>query len=159
MPIFNETPICISRANCFHCRNNEQFRNQMKSQYGDWECPEKIPINAPIEQLPPKAQEAYRAMMEMQEKRNKQIEEVKVAINELEMVVPPHVRHLVDKIRSFVVPDTKTTDKCKDGGPKIGEVDQECCGGKINKVDAFKCAKHTVTTARKCMGCEDFTSK
>ena len=131
----------------------------MKQQYGEWECPEKIPIGAALEQLPQKAQDAHKAMVEMQEKRAKQIEEVKVALNELEMIVPATAKVLVDKIRTLVAPDTKMPSKCKNGGAKIGEVDQECCGGKINKVDAFKCGKHTLTTAKKCIACTDFASK
>ena len=86
---FTETPVCTSRTNCFHCRNNEQFRAQMEQQYGKWECPDNIPLGVKAEDLPEKAREAYKQMMEVHEKRMKQIEEVKVALNELEMIVPP----------------------------------------------------------------------
>ena len=158
MSDFTETPICKSRANCFQCRNNENFRNQMVKQYGEWECPEGIKIGAKVEELPEKAQQTHKRMLEANEKRKKQIEEIKSSLDELRMIVPPEGNKIIDKITGLVFPDMKTPERCKHGGKKIGEVDQECCGGKIEKKAAFQCGKHTITTEKKCMTCEDYES-
>jgi len=156
---FVDTPICQSRSNCFHCRTNENFRKQMELEHGPIECPENIPIGAKLEDLPEKSQEAHKKMEEMQEKRKQQIEEVNMALDELQMISSDEGKKLVDKIRGFISPNTKTPEKCKHAGKNIGEIDEECCGGKINKKPAFSCKKHTITTAKKCMGCMDFESK
>ncbi|MBD3404847.1 MAG: hypothetical protein GF411_01770 [Candidatus Lokiarchaeota archaeon] len=153
---FSETPICQSRANCYQCRNNERFREQMGKQYGEIECPENLPIGAELEQLPKKSQDAHKRMKEMQDKRQKQIEEAKNILDELEMISSEEGKKLTDKLRSFIFPDTKTPNKCKHGGKKIGEIDEVCCGGTVKKKAAFDCGKHVITTEKKCMNCEDF---
>jgi hypothetical protein len=117
---FKDTPICQSRTNCFICRNDQNFRDQMEKQHGKWECPENIPIGTPLEKLPEKARQAHQSMMDMQAQRQKQIEEVQVALNELDMVVPEVGKTHVDKVRFFLFPNQKTIDKCKNGAQQIG---------------------------------------
>jgi hypothetical protein len=128
----------------------------MEQQHGSWECPEGIPVGAKLEELPQKAQEAYAQQQKMQEEQKKKMEEAQVALDELEMIVPPEGKDKINTLRGLFFPQTKTVAACKNGGEKIGEVDQECCGGKIKKVDAFKCSQHTVATDKKCQGCPDF---
>ena len=156
---FTETPICKSRANCFHCRNNEQFRQQMEQQYSSWECPEGIAIGAKLEDLPQKSQEAHKQMKEMEEQRQNQIKEIAIALDELQTICPQEGKRLIDKIRGYLNPQSKTPQKCKYGGGEIGEVDEKCCGGQINKKMAYECGKHSLTTEKKCMGCGDFESE
>jgi len=50
----------------------------------------------------------------------------------------------------------RTANLCVNSRNKIGEIDQECCGGKIETVDQFVCAKHKKATDRKCRHCSDF---
>lgn len=154
---FTDTPICKSRSNCFQCRNQERFRKQMESQYGSWECPEGFPIGAKLEDLPEKSQEAHKRMAEARKRREEQQKELSAALDELEMIIPAEGLHIVTKIRGIVAPNTKSPEKCVHGKKKIGQVDQECCGGKIEKVDAYSCSKHTITTSRKCSTCGDFS--
>lgn len=155
---FADTPICQSRTNCFQCRNNENFRKQMEQQYGTIECPEGFAVGAKIDDLPTKSQEAYKRMIEMQVKRQQQIDELNSALSELSMIIPEEGKKLVDKIRNIISPQTKTPEMCKHGGKQIGEVEEECCGGQIKQKPVFKCQKHTLATATKCISCEDFAS-
>jgi hypothetical protein len=156
---FITSPICTSQTNCFHCRNNKKFRTQMEQQYGSWECPDNISIGAKLEELPQKAQDAYMQQQKMQTEQRKKIEEAQIVLDELEMIVPPEGKEKINKIRSLFLPQTKTVVTCKNGGDKIGEVDEECCGGTIKKVDAFKCLQHTLATNKKCQRCPDFAKE
>lgn len=157
--MFSESPVCKSRANCFQCRNNENFRKQMEIQYGAIECPENIPIGAKTDQLPTKSQEAHERMQEMQAKRQQQINETSTILDELQMISSDEGSRLVDRLRALVLPNTKTPGKCKHGGNKIGEVTEACCGGKTTQKPVFECKKHIVTTERKCVGCPEFEGR
>lgn len=156
---YTETPMCKQRTQCFNCRNNENFRKQMENQYGSWECPENIPIGANLDQLPQVAQDAHQKVIEMQEARAKQIEKVKIALDELEMIIGENGLDKLETIRNFIFPNSKIAARCTYNQKEIGEVDQECCGGKIKKVKAYRCEKHIITTDKKCVRCDDFMVK
>lgn len=154
---FTDTPVCTSRTNCFQCRNNKGFRAQMEQQWGSWECPEGFAIGTPLEGLPEKTQESQKKIQGFQEERQRKIGEAIVALDELEALVSGEGKRATSIIRSFVAPNTKTAATCEFGGEEVGEVDQECCGGKISKVKAYDCSKQTTTaTDRKCASCSDF---
>jgi hypothetical protein len=153
---FTDTPICKQRTQCYNCRNNNGFRQQMENQYGPWECPENIPLGANLDQLPQVAQDAHQKMIEMQEARAKQLEEVKTAIDELEMIVGKNGLEKLEIIRIFLFPNSKTAVRCVQGGKEIGDVDEECCGGKIKKVKAYQCKTHIIATDKKCSRCTDY---
>lgn len=131
----------------------------METQYGAIECPENIPIGAKIDQLPQKSKEAYLRIQEMQEKRQQQIIETGNVLDELQAISSDEGKKLVDKLRTFILPNTKSPEKCKHGGKKIGEIEEICCGGKINQRPVFECKKQIVTIEKKCMGCTEFESQ
>lgn len=153
---FTEQHICTSRMNCFHCRNNEQFRSQMEKQFGKWECPIDLPIGAPLEDMPQETKDQVNKQKEAQEQHKKRIDDLENAIFELEQVVEGDAIIHLNTIRTYALPNSKTAEKCQNSGDSIGEVDQECCGGKISKVPAFSCSLHTITTNKKCSKCNDF---
>lgn len=153
---FTETPICTSRANCFNCRNNEKFRNQMSKQYGEYICPENIPINARLEELPQTAQDNYNRLLEQRKTKENQHKEITTIFNEIENNTQGKIQELIIRLRSIILPTTKIPSQCKFCQNKIGEVEQTCCGGKIDKVDAYECTKHIITTLKKCQRCDDF---
>lgn len=153
---FNETPICISRTNCYHCRNNEAFRAEMEKQYGSIECPEDLPIGAALEDLPEKSQQSYHKMIKMKEDREQQIAELDSIIDELYEISSEHGKKLVEGIKKIIYAGRRSPEICKNGGDKIGEVDQECCGGKKIKKSVHNCSKHIIAIEKKCVGCEDF---
>jgi len=159
MDKFADSPVCQSRSNCFQCRNNEKFREQMESQFGKIECPEGFLIGAKLIDLPRKSQDAYAKMQEMQLKRQQQIDEVDSILNELEIISGDEGKKLVDRIRNIIAPNSKTAAKCRHGGKQIGEANQECCGGKEDRKPVFACGKHVITVERKCINCKDFESK
>jgi hypothetical protein len=159
MPTFVETPMCKSKQNCVACRNDENFRKQMEQQFGTWECPLKIAIGTPLEQMPQEIRDSEERKRKQIEEAQKRQQAVQAALDALELVVPGNSLMHIDTIRSFMFPNTKTPAACANGGAKIGEVDENCCGGKIKKVDAFSCTTQTVTTARKCMQCMEFRKK
>jgi len=156
---FTDTPMCKTRQNCVQCRNNEDFRKHMEKQYGPWECPENIPIGASLEQMPDQSKQMEKRKQEAQKEMQTRQLEMQQAIDELEQIVPPEGLPKVDKIRSMLFPQTKTPMNCMHGGDVVGEVDENCCGGKTKKVKAFNCQKHTITTERKCIKCNDFAKK
>jgi len=153
---FNETPICKSRANCYHCRNNEVFRIEMGKQYGEIECPENIPIGADLEELPEKSVESYKKSMKMKENREKQLIELDSIVNELYEISSEEGKKLVDDLKKILYAGRKNPEICKNGGDKIGEVEQECCGGKKAQKPAYNCSKHTIAIEKKCQRCKEF---
>ena len=161
---FIESQQCKLHQMCFHCRNDENFRKAMEQQHGgwgkdEWGCPLGIPLGASKNQLPEEAQKYLEEMEKRKKEHEERLKQVRVDLDELEMVVPEQGIDLLNRIRYFIFPQDKKADNCENNGGKIGEVDQECCGGKINKVDAYKCSKHTLTTDRKCNQCPDFKKK
>jgi len=127
---FTETPQCKSKSMCIECRNNEQFRANLIKQFGEWECPEGIAINTPIENFPADIQEKYKNRIEMIEKRKRQMEEVKNILNDLEEIIPESFLDSFDKVRFFIFPKEKTPQICiHKGNPK--RVNELCCGGKF----------------------------
>jgi len=131
----------------------------MEQQYGEIKCPEGLDVGAKLEDLPEKSQESYKKMQEMQEGRKKQIEEVSLILDNLEMISSEEGKELIDKLRGFISPNSKTPEKCVHGGKEMGEVNQECCGGRIDKKTAYVCGKHIITVDKKCATCKDFKSK
>lgn len=153
---FTELSICKNRQICYACRNVDNFRERMSRQHGDWECPDNIPIGTPLQDLPQSAIDHHNYMLERQKRHKEKIAEAEIALNDLEMIVPAHGKHLLNNIRNVFFPQTKSPKECKYGGEIIGETNESCCGGKIKSVDLFACEKHESTTNKKCTRCEDF---
>ena len=156
---FTATPMCQQKAQCFNCRTNEQFRKQMEANYGPWECPENIPIGATLEQLPQESQDMHNRMIKAQEDRKQKMLEMQIIFDELEMMIDGEAFDKLEKIKIFIFPQSKKAEFCTNGGEKVGEVDQECCCGKIKKVDVYKCTEHMIATDKKCATCDNFTTR
>lgn len=159
MPSFVESNICKSHQNCIPCRRDPKFRENFEKQFGKWECPLSIPIDAKDEQFPAGAIEHHRQVLKQIEDQKRKTEAAQVALEELSMVLTGENLVRLELIRTTFIPQTKTAIKCSNSGKQIGEVDQVCCGGTIKKVPAYECQKHTLCTDRKCMGCTDFSTK
>ena len=49
---FADTLHCQTHAHCYSCRNNEKFRADLIQNFGEFECPLGIPIDAPESAMP-----------------------------------------------------------------------------------------------------------
>jgi hypothetical protein len=128
----------------------------MEQQFGKWECPIDLPIGAPLEDMPQTTIDQVNRQREAQEQHKRRMEEMEFALTELDKIAGDAGRTYVNTIRTHALPKTKSAGKCQNSGKQVGEVDQECCGGKINKVAAYSCSLHIITTDKKCNQCNDF---
>lgn len=156
---FVDTPICKSRQNCFQCRNNMKFREQMELQYGPWECPEGISIGTSLEEMPEQVQEIERRRQEIKEQQESNLARINILFDELESSISDNLYDKLVELRAMIFPNTKKANICEFGSEIIGKVNEECCGGKIKQVEAYKCNKHTITTDKKCSKCMDYKKK
>jgi hypothetical protein len=144
---------------CVQCRQNEEYRAKLEKKFGPWECPLGIPVGASVEEMPEEVQrgeERRKTQIEAAKERDQRIND---ALDALEAMVPAEGYVYLDTLRAQFNPRIKNPETCAHGGNKVGQVDQECCGGKIKKVDAFECAKHGVRTARDCTKCKDWSKQ
>jgi hypothetical protein len=83
-----------------------------------------------------------------------------VALEELTMVANKHMLDALTKLRLFAFPETKSASRCKFGSNEIvGQVEEECCGGKIELVHQYPCALRGKATPKVCQHCTEFFSK
>ena len=153
---FSETSMCADLTHCVACRNDENFRVRMQKFFGDWECPRGFPIGVDISDLPQSAQEFHDGLHNMQQNRRQRQTELITILNQLEIIIPIDYHDLVVRLRSLVAPMSRSPCACQHGHAYVGQIDQECCGGKIEKVSSFECSHHQTTTVRQCLECPDF---
>lgn len=156
---FTETEVCKSKINCFACRREKPFRDSLEKQFGKWECPLGISLDAPDSAFPKETIEMQKRQEEAKEKEINRRKEIDNLFLELEMCLTGEALLKLHQLQILINPKIKESSKCRFGGKKIGEVDEPCCGGKIKKVDAYSCSKHSLTTNKKCFRCSDFSFK
>jgi len=156
---FTQTPGCIHRMMCVECRNNAQFRERIQQQMGEWKCPENIPLNTPLEQMPENIKEVNRKREEQIRIQKETMDKIRIALDGIEEVIPEKALGLVDIIRVHIFPDTKKSTFCKYNTGEAKQVEQKCCGGKVKIVAGFVCSKHGDVSDQRCRGCQEFESK
>ena len=152
---FTDTAQCKFRSVCNECRNNEGFRNKIEERFGEWECPEGIPINTPIKNMPLRIQDNHTRKKNQITAQNTKTLKVKEAINAIEELLPEDALYLVDQVRYYVFPHEKSSDLCVNRGINI-KVKKTCCGGKVKEVDGFTCDVYGEAESKKCLTCKDF---
>ncbi|MBD3406193.1 MAG: hypothetical protein GF411_08795 [Candidatus Lokiarchaeota archaeon] len=153
---FVDTDICKSRANCELCRNDDKFIKTMNKKYGSFECPLGIKMGTSIADMPDEVRTSVIHSKKLREDMAQKRQDVSNALDELELIVPGDALTYVDIIRDFIFPNMKRPKDCIHSKSMMGKVKETCCGGKIEETDAFSCAIHHITTARKCNKCKDF---
>jgi hypothetical protein len=156
---FTETPGCMHRLMCVECRNNEKFRERIEKQLGPWECPEKIPLNTPLEEMPEAIKEVAEKREVMANAQKQKAEKIKIALDALEEVIPEKALGILDEVRAHIFPHTKKPSLCKNYTGEKVQVEKKCCGGKVKKVDGFVCSEFGEVEERKCQACQKFESK
>ena len=142
---FIESQQCKSHKLCHACRNDENFRKAMMQQHGgewgkdEWGCPLGIPLGSTGDQLPEEAREYLKEMEKRRKQHEERLEQIRANLDDLEMIVPEQGLEKLNAIRFHIFPHEKKASSCENGGNQVGEVDQECCGGKLKKVPAFQC--------------------
>jgi hypothetical protein len=163
---FTESYHCQNRLACAACRNDENFREQAKRDFGqEWECPEKIEIGTPLEQMPAYIKYIHHSQKHIQTNVNsiqvdkKYLPELKIALDSIEEVIPEKGLELLDKVRFHLSPELKTLENCKYSTDERKQVEKKCCGGKINLVDGFVCSKLGDSPTTRCQKCDSFERK
>jgi hypothetical protein len=156
---FTDTPQCTQRSACVICRRDKGFRDHFEKEFGQWECPIGLPIDAKDEQFPPEILAKHKEQEQRMKENQERLAEAKQAFEELSISLSGDNLLRLEKIRTVFFPQTKQAILCKRGGKQIGEVDQVCCGGTIKKVSTFDCSKHVICTDKKCSTCVDFERK
>jgi len=155
---FLDMPMCKQRNVCNECRNNIEFRKRMEQQFGEWKCPEGIPINTPISEMPDKIRSAHEMRQHQVEEHKNKLTELKQDILDLEGIVPPQGQEKLDRLKYFIFPDMKEAKDCIHKGVNK-KIEQKCCGGKVKMVDGFVCAIKGDASQRTCRTCNSFSKR
>ena len=70
---FVDFPPCKHRFGCVECRNNADFQVHMKERFGEWKCPESIPLNTPLDQMPNHIQEKINNYVDKMQKKGQSV--------------------------------------------------------------------------------------
>jgi len=152
---FVDLPMCKQRNVCVECRTNIEFRKRMEQQFGTWECPEGIPINTPLNEMPEKIRKSHEHRQKQAEEHKHKIEGIRQDIIDLETVIPPQDVEKLDRVKYFIFPEMRDSKDCIHKGVRK-KVEQKCCGGKVKMVDGFVCAIKGDASDRNCRTCNDF---
>ena len=155
---FTDLPMCKQHAVCMECRNNDAFRERMEQQFGAWECPENIPINTPLEEMPLSIRTAHETRVKRTEEQKKKAEDLKSNFIGLERFIPPEAMEKFNLVKYQLFPDLKSPEKCVNKGePK--QIKQTCCGGTVKMVDGFFCSVKGEASIKICRTCDSFEQK
>ena len=157
---FPESEWCTSRRNCYHCRNDAEFRKVHEYSFGPWECPIGLQLGAALETLPKVAQDVYHEYTAYVRLQDKLRLDALYALEDLIMVANEHTMVQLTKLRMYMFPETKGVGTCAHGEKEIvGQTEEECCGGKKELVLQYRCKLRGATTDRICRLCTEFSGK
>ena len=152
---FVDLPMCRQRNVCVECRTNIEFRKRMEQQFGEWKCPEGIPINTPLNEMPDRIRKAHEMRQKQAQDHRDKLAGIKQDILDIENAIPPQASEKLDRVKYFLFPDMKVATDCiHKGGNK--KVEQKCCGGKVKMVEGFTCVIKGDASQRICRTCADF---
>jgi hypothetical protein len=163
---FTDTELCKGRTICLRCRNDEKFRAGLETIHGEWECPEGLDINSPLEFMPEPTQRMHAEIQMRQEAAEGRRNEIRETLTEIWKDLSPQARVRALRLWRLVLPKDmeemgvylhRSHRTCRHAGPKIDTIEQECCGGTVKEVAQYACAAGHVATALNCRGCMDYS--